>query len=237
MMAGNRRGSSVPLLLLAAALLLGFCSRGSCSGAAAARADTVIDVQQMGAKGDGVANDTAPIAAAFAAAASASAAGGTVTVRLPGPAVYMVDRPLSFAANHSLLSIEAGAVLRYRWDPDRVLTFYDWPSYAVMMTVGPPSGGRLVNVSLSGGGIVDGQGFMHWPYVYHYRGKPHTLAPLPLIFSYKSKKSLYTVGKHGRPYMFAVGGIDQLVIEDLTLLNPPMITFNGPCGCWSTRVV
>jgi hypothetical protein len=206
-MAGHRRESSVPLLLLAAALLL-LGSRGSCSGAGAARADTVIDVRQMGAKGDGVANDTAPIAAAFAAAASASAAGGTVTVRLPGPAVYMVDRPLSFAANHSLLSIEAGAVLRYHWDPDKILSFYDWPSYAVMLTVGPPSGsGRLVNVSLGGGGIVDGQGFMHWPYVYHYRGK------------------------HGRPYMFAVHGIDQLVIEDLTLLNPPMITFNGPCGC------
>ena len=66
-MAGHRRESSVPLLLLAAALLL-LGSRGSCS----ARADTVIDVRQMGAKGDGVANDTAPIAAAFAAAASAS---------------------------------------------------------------------------------------------------------------------------------------------------------------------
>ena len=43
-----------------------------------------------------------------------------------------------------------------------------------MFTVAPPHGreDRLVNLTFSGGGTVDGQGFMHWPYVYHYRG-PH----------------------------------------------------------------
>ena len=132
-----------------------------------------------------------------------------MTVRLPGPAVYMVDQPLLFSANNSLLSIEKNAILRYHWDKSLVMSWYTWASYAVMFTVAPPHGSedRLVNLTFSGGGTVDGQGFMHWPYVYHYRGP------------------------HGRPYMFEVHGIDRLEISHLTFLNPPMMTFNGPCGC------
>ena len=113
------------------------------------RSNTLLDVRKLGAKGDGVTNDHAVIAGAFAAAAAAAAAGGTATVVLPAPGVYIVDAPLLWNASHSLLSIEKGAVLRWFWDKE--LRFAQrWGSYETMFSIRPTDKADppLTNVSL-----------------------------------------------------------------------------------------
>ena len=99
--------------------------------------NSVFDVRDFGAKGDGVTNDWRAVDAALQAASIASSAGNTVSVYLPGPAVYLVDKPLVLNASHMLLSIEAGAILR--WDWDKNLDFINrWPKinsrFATMIT-------------------------------------------------------------------------------------------------------
>lgn len=184
--------------------------------------DTVLDVRKLGAKGDGVTIDHTVIAAAFAnAAASSGHTGSTVTVALPAPGVYLVDQPLRWNASNSVLSIEQGATLRYQWD--KQLKFAQsqvWQpqwgrSYKTMLTVGPsPGEPPLENVTLSGGELVDCAGYMWWPFVYHM------MRPAP-----------------ARPYMFGVSSVAGLTIANLTVLNPPAITFNGPCGCHGVEMV
>ena len=176
------------------------------------RSNTLLDVRKLGAKGDGVTNDHGVIAGAFAAAAAAAAAGGTATVVLPAPGVYIVDAPLLWNASHSLLSIEKGAVLRWFWDKE--LRFAQrWGSYETMFSIRPTDKDDppLKNVSMSGGGVVDGAGYMWWPFLYHVAEYMH--------------------GQRGRPYMFGVSSVHGWTIRNLTILNPPMIAFNGPCGC------
>lgn len=200
-MPSKSRGHTATLLLLA-----GLCGSGQCIEdlrSAAASEVLLLDVRQLGAKGDGRHDDHAIIASAFAAAARAAAA----TVVLPAPGVYIVERPLVWNASNSLLSIEKGAVLRWRWDKE--LRFAEqWGNYETMFVVAPGRGKpMLVNVTMGGGGMIDGAGYMWWPFAYHVR---------PQV---------------GRPYLFGVSSIRGWTISNLTVLNPPAITFNGPCGC------
>lgn len=111
----------------------------------------------------GRSNDTTAVAATFAAAAAASAAGSNVTVVLPGPGIYVVDQPLVFNASHAELIIESDAVLRWQWDKE--LAFVDrWAQgggkSATMLAFEPTpaTGGPslLANVTVSGGGMLDG---------------------------------------------------------------------------------
>ena len=168
----------------------------SSSSSSPQRAHAVFDVRTFGAKGDGRSDDTAAVAAAFAASAAASAAGSAVTVRLPGAeSVYLVDQPLIFNASNALLSIEAGAVLRWHWPKDLSFTSR-WAQggghSATMLTVKPtPGGGRtspLNNVSIGGGGMLDGQGFMWWPFRYHVAEYIHSQNFPPYFLEFKHPK-------------------------------------------------
>ena len=187
------------------------------------RPHAVFDVRTYGAKGDGAADDSAAVAAALAAAAAASAAGSAVTVRLPaaaGPAgsVYLVDQPLRFNASNALLSIEAGAVLRWHWPKDLSFTTR-WAQgggrSTTMLAIEPTpgSGGPspLTNVSIGGGGMLDGQGFMWWPFRYHV--------------------AEYIKAQSWPPYFVTSSNVQGLEVADLTILDPPMITLQT-CACW-----
>ena len=87
------------------------------------RPSVVLDVHTYGAVGDGETDDGPALEKAFGAAAAASAAGSSVTIRLPAPGVYVLDRPLVLNASNAFLSIESGATLRWRWDKN--LSFTD----------------------------------------------------------------------------------------------------------------
>ena len=185
---------------------------------ATARPNAEFDVRTFGAKGDGTTIDTAAVAATFAAAATASAGGAAVTVRLPGPAVYLVDAPLTFSASNALLAVEADASLRWYWDEQLNFTAR-WAQRSghpmTMLTVAPaPQTPSLVNVTLSGGGLLDGQGFMWWPFRYHVRE--------------------HIDGTHWPPYFVDLKQISGLAVSNLTFLDPPMITMQT-CGTNDAR--
>jgi len=143
----------------------------------------LFDVTKFGAVGDGRADDGPPVEQALAAAAAASAAGARVTVRFPrrgrrnAATVYAVRRPLALNASNSYFEVQRGVTLRWLFDTD--LSYLDaaspkyWPDledggHAALLDVGPAyNQPRLVNVTLGGGGSLDGSGFMWWPLVYH----------------------------------------------------------------------
>ena len=178
--------------------------------------NSVFDVRDFGAKGDGVTNDWRAVDAALQAASVASSAGNTVSVYLPGPAVYLVDKPLVLNASHMLLSIEAGAILR--WDWDKNLDFINrWPKinsrFATMITTASKQ--QLTNVSIGGGGMIDGQGFMWWPFFYHVHE--------------------FMTREHWPPYFLTFSNVQDLELFNLTILDPPMITIQT-CSCSHVRM-
>ncbi len=150
---------------------------------------------------------------AFGAAAAAAAAGNSVTIRLPAPGTYVLDRPLVLNGSNTLLCVEAGATLRWRWDKN--LSFTDrWRQNAtqrtVMLTVRPGAAAPMENVSIGGGGTIDGQGYMWWPFRYH-------------VYEYINEKAW-------PPYFMTFSDIQGLQLVNITILNPPMITIQtGAC--------
>jgi polygalacturonase len=193
----------------------------------------LFNVLEYGAVGDGVTDDGRAIEEALTAASAAADDGSSVTVLLPAlrpGTVYIVRRPLTFNASNSFLDLQAGATLRWQFDPD--LSFLDsssphkWPDtngpnatrggHVQLLSIGPARNqGRLQNVTIGGGGVFDGSGFMWWPLVYH-------------VWEYCCDTS--GESRWG-PYFTTVTNIDGLRITNITLVNPPMITFDGPAAC------
>jgi polygalacturonase len=110
------------------------------------------DVRTYGAKGDGTTKDTAAIQKAIDACADG-------IVKLSGGT--FVSGPISLRSN-TTLDIEAGATLL--GSPDRA----DYPkfSFARHETVQPlVSAVNAENVTIDGGGTIDGNGHVWWEYV------------------------------------------------------------------------
>jgi hypothetical protein len=144
--------------------------------------------------------------------------------------VYAVRRPLSFNASNSLFDLQHGVTLRWQFDSD--LSFLDrdssnvWPSsngpnataggHVQLLSIGPaPHQPRLQNVTISGGGVFDGSGYMWWPLVYHK-------------WEYCCATS--TESRWG-PYFTTVTNIDGLKISNVTLLNPVSATSKYTALC------
>src|ERR1700757_4376686 len=122
---------------------------------ASAHAAKVCDVRQYGAKGDGTTKDTAAIQKAIDACAEN--AGGTV--KLSGGT--FVSGPIVLKSNITL-DVEKGATLL--GSPDRE----DFPkaTFARNPTVQPfVSAPNAENVTIKGGGTIDGNGHIWWEYV------------------------------------------------------------------------
>lgn len=116
------------------------------------------DVRHFGAKGDGTTKDTAALQKAIDACAGASAAAaGTVKV----PAGTYVTGPIELKSNLTF-DLESGATLL--GSPDRA----DFAPYtfAGKQTVAPlVRTANATNVTLTGGGVIDGNGHLWWEYV------------------------------------------------------------------------
>ena len=191
----------------------------------------LFDVTTFGAVGDGLTDDGAAVERALGAAAAGAAAGARVTVRFPSlrnaATVFAVRRPLSLNASNSYFEVQSGVTLRWLFDAD--LSYLDdtspyyWPDqeggggHVQLLDVGPaPNQPRLVNVTLGGGGSLDGSGFMWWPLVYHKWEYCCTDDPAT---------------RRWGPYFLTPSNIDGLRVLNLSVLNPPMITFDGPAAC------
>jgi polygalacturonase len=111
--------------------------------------DTVFNITNYNAIGDGTADNTKAIQAAMDAARAAG--GGIVVV----PAGDFLSGPIRLASRINL-RLESGAVLR-------MLPLEKYPGG----TNDPPnfiSGAKLHDVAISGAGLVDGQGAPWWPF-------------------------------------------------------------------------
>lgn len=155
-----------------------------------------LNVRDVGAAGDGQANDTRALQAALDACAGAG--GGTVVV----PAGSYVTGAL-FLHDNITLHLEAGATLLGSEDPaDYPVTSSRWEG-SEQPTYAPLIGGRgLMNVAVVGRGTIDGCGAVWWRW---FREK--TLA-------------------HPRPRLVSFVECENVLIEGITVTNSPSWTIN-----------
>jgi polygalacturonase len=172
----------------------------------AAAAWQVCDVTKHGAKGDNRTKDTAAIKAAIAACATD---GGEIL--LPAPGKYLTGA-LNLSSNQ-LLRVEPGAALLASQDVADYPAVASFPSYegsrdipnstcrygAVVGAVG------ATNVSITGGGLIDGQGWHFWALVDANHVTPGTL-------------------NCSRPHLIEFENSSDISLRDLTLQNSPFWT-------------
>jgi polygalacturonase len=159
---------------------------------ASAMAQTkVCDVRAYGANGDGITKDTKAIQAAI----DDCAAAGGGTVRLSGG--RFVIAPIELKSNLEF-DVEKDAVLL--GSADRA----DYPQAARMrqQTVEPLIElANANNVTIKGGGVIDGQGKVWWDYV-------------------KGVKDTGILGTdHPRPMLLLIDHSKHVVVEDITIQN------------------
>ncbi len=138
----------------------------------------VLDVRAFGAMGDGATLDTAAIRAALGAAAVAG--GGEVL--FPGGYRFLT-RPFNVTSN---VHLNVAGQIAFSDDPSA-----DWPVISGFAWFGPVSavqfqplimGWGVSNVSLSGGGTLDGNGTKWWPCAVNPAVAPCFGTPRPPAF-------------------------------------------------------
>jgi len=184
----------------------------------AAHAAKVCDVRTYGAKGDGVTKDTAAIQKAIDSCAS-NAAGGTVT--LSGGT--FVSGPILLKSNITL-DVEKGAVLL--GSPDR----QDFPhtTFARNPTVQPlVRASHAENVTITGGGTIDGNGHIWWEYVRGVKdagvlGNDHP-RPMGIVLDHTNHVRIENITVQNSGFWQIVPYYaDDVVIRDVKIFAPPL---------------
>ncbi|CAN5556247.1 glycoside hydrolase family 28 protein [soil metagenome] len=154
-------------------------------------AGKVCDVRKYGAKGDGVAKDTAAVQSAIDACSVAG--GGTVVLK----AGKFVTGPIEIKSNVTF-DVEKDAALLGSVDRS------DYPKATRMRqpTVQPLVGiTNAENVKITGGGLIDGRGQVWWDYV-------------------KGVKDAGILGNdHPRPMLMLIDHSKHVVVEQVTVQN------------------
>ena len=149
------------------------------AGSVAAHAAKTCDVRQFGAKGDGQTKDTAAIQKAID---KCSAAGAGSKVVLSGGT--FLSGPVVLKSNITF-DVEKGATLLGSTD------MADYPKweFARKQTVQPLVSSRNAqNITITGGGVIDGQGKVWWDYVHGVKdagvlGTDHP-RPMGMVFDH-----------------------------------------------------
>jgi len=179
---------------------------------------TLCDARSFGALADGQHKDTAAIQRAIDTCA-ANPQGGTV--KLAGG--VFLSGPIVLKSNITL-SIENGATLL--GSPDRA----DYPAitFAHLPTVQPLVGSvGAHNITITGGGTIDGQGRVWWEYVKGVKdagvlGTDHP-RPMGLVFDHSQKVLVDNITVQN-------AGFWQIVpyySDDVTIRNTRILAFNG----------
>jgi polygalacturonase len=200
----------------AVVVLSGVCVVGMCGvgNAAAQKESSTCNVRQYGAKGDGVSKDTAAIQRAID---ECSRKHGTVVVS----GGTFVTAPLQLRSNVTL-DVEKGAVLL--GSPDRE----DYPKagFARQVTVAPLVGAvSAENVTITGGGVIDGNGHVWWEYVKGVKdagvlGNDHP-RPMGLVFDHSKHVKVENVTVQNAGFWQIVPYYsDDVVIRNVRILAP-----------------
>ena len=165
----------------------------------------ICDVRKHGAKGDNRTKDTTAIKAAIAECAG----GGEVLLSAPG--LYLTGA-LNLSSNQ-VLRVETGASLLASQDVADYPVVASFPSYLGSRDIpnstcrfGAVIGGvGATNVSITGGGLIDGQGWHFWALVDANHKTPGTL-------------------KCSRPHLIEFENSSVISVTSLTLQNSPFWT-------------
>ena len=165
-----------------------------------AATQTVFDVREFGATGDGKTFDTAAIQKALDACKES---GGTVVI----PAGTYLSQPLTLRTK-TIFQLDAGATLQASTNQmDFMKTPGNWLAAKSGSDFIPFIGGKdLEDVTFTGGGVIDGGGFAWWPEAEKAR----------------QIKSGYTLP---RPNLIVIERCNNLRMENLTLQNSPKFHF------------
>jgi polygalacturonase len=181
--------------------------------AACARA-AVCDVRQYGAAGDGRTRDTAAIQKAIDACGKAG--GGAVLVP---PGKYLTGA-IHLRSNITL-QIEAGATVLASTEPeDYAVVSSPWKDDSRQISA-LIHGEDLVNISIAGRGLIDGQGEAWWKRQRLARPRGRT----PLVLTEAGRNEIEKI-KYGRPHLIKLIRCKNVLLEGLTLINSPSWTVN-----------
>ncbi|MFO1487793.1 MAG: glycoside hydrolase family 28 protein [Verrucomicrobiota bacterium] len=178
----------------------------------------VFDVRALGAKGDGVADDTAVVQKALDACGGS---GGTVTF----PAGNYVCKPLTLRTKSTLV-LEAGATLSASTNQSHFLKDGgDWLKAKSGSDFIPFIGGKdLEDVTIRGEGTIDGNGAVWWEEAEKARKKVSGFTlPRPNLVVLNRSKNIRLAGIrliNSPKFHFVPTDCEDVTVEGVTILAP-----------------
>ncbi len=182
-------------------------------GCGTVEAQKVCDVRAYGAKGDGTSKDTVAIQAAIDACAAAAGGG---TVQLAGG--RFVSGALHLKSNIHL-QVQMGATLEASTDHE------DFPEAEEFHDAGrlPLLGAdHAENVTIDGGGVIDGRGESWWSHV-----EPGYRRPRLIVFRYSRHIRMENVTVQNSPsWQIVPYYSDDLTFRNMKILAPDKVSHN-----------
>ncbi|MCX8090968.1 MAG: glycoside hydrolase family 28 protein [Verrucomicrobiae bacterium] len=206
------------------ALLLGFSATllvavASCHAESPPRAGRVFDVREFGAKGDGKTLDTKAIQKAFDECGRA----GGGTVRFP-PGTYL-SQPLTLRTKTTVLLEEGATLLAHTNHADFMKVPGDWlKASASGDFIALLSGKDLEDITFTGKGTIDGNGWVWWPEAEKARQRVtgYTL-PRPNLVTLQRCKNVRMTGitlQNAAKFHFVPTECEDVFIDGVRVLAP-----------------
>jgi polygalacturonase len=216
----RRRSAPIALSLLIAVLVVGYLSMI----AGRAHAATLCSVRSFGATGNGTTNDTAALQRAI----NACTGGGTAELT----AGRYLSGPLNLPGNITL-QIDSGATLLASQNAA------DYPASGSHLT---PllQANRVSNVTITGGGTIDGQGAPWWALINQEKAAGAPLSPRPAMIDLES---VTTANINGITVRNAPNGhitmkaASHVTIDKITISSPADSPNTDGIDVWSSSSV
>ncbi len=222
-MSNNPRRGSAPVMALSAlavALVAGYLSTVS----TVAHAATVCGARSYGATGNGTTKDTAALQNAI----NACAGGGTAELT----SGRYLSGPLSLPANITL-RIDSGATL---------LASQNAADYPVSGSHLTPliQASKVANVTITGGGTIDGQGAPWWALIKQEKAAGQPLSPRPSMVDLETVTTANITGitvKNAPNAHITMKAASNVTIDQVTISSPSDSPNTDGVDVWSSSFV